>query len=82
MGLKINDEKIKIKNKWVWCHSKMFSKKTKVLEIITGIYLFIYRMLIQKSVLGCLREVGSVFLVQKVNSIVSQWPTVLSDWLS
>ena len=50
----------------------MFSKKTKVLEIITGIYLFIYRMLIQKSVLGCLREVGSVFLVQKVNSIVSQ----------
>ena len=50
----------------------MFSKKTKVLEIITGIYLFIYKMLIQKSVLDCLREVESVFLVQKVNSIVSQ----------
>ena len=59
----------------------MFSKKTKVLEIITGIYLFIYKMLIQKSVLDCLREVESVFLVQKVNSIVSQWPIVLSDWV-
>ena len=43
----------------------MFSKKTKVLKIITGIYLFIYKMLIQKSkkiliqnsVLPCLREV-------------------------
>ena len=59
------------------------SKKAKVLEIITDVYAHqSNKMLIYKSVLGCLREVGSVFLVQEVNSIVSQWPIVLSDWLS
>ena len=43
------------------------SKKAKVLEIITDVYAHqSNKMLIYKSVLGCLRVVGSVFSGKKV----------------